>query len=182
MRWLYSLGIVYICSTGVLVGQVRRDSVSTETARHSISLHLGTMGAGAFYNRILTSSSRLTLQVGGRYAAYRQAVRMATAPDSYIVVIPDLMVGMGQANLKWHPWQGRTAYAVLGMAYVWRPALRFTIRAEDKLNLGGLELTPEDVGTVNLGLRWQSVVGYLGWGFGRTIPRRRIGVGVSTLR
>ncbi len=38
-------------------------------------------------------------------------------------------------------------------------------------------MTPEDVGTINLGVRWHPVIGYAGWGFGRAIPRRRFGVG-----
>ncbi|MDB5241220.1 MAG: hypothetical protein JWP57_1845 [Spirosoma sp.] len=150
---------------------------TTRQASQSICLQAGTMGAGLFYNHVVSHSHRLTARVGGQYIAYRKPIRLKTAPASYLTVDPDFMISTGQAGLVWNPFRRGTFFIAAGVGYTWHPNMSFVITANDKLNLGGLELTPEDVGTVNLGVRWHPVVGYVGWGFGRVIPRRRFGLG-----
>jgi hypothetical protein len=149
----------------------------TDQAKQSICLQAGTMGPGLFYNRVVSRPHRLTARVGGQYIAYRRPIRIKTAPDSYLTVDPDFMVSTAQAGLMWNPFKRGSFFLATGVGYTWHPNLSFVITANDKLNLGGLELTPEDVGTIDLGVRWRPVVGYLGWGFGRVIPRRRFSLG-----
>ena len=153
------------------------DSTITQSSAQSVSVQIGTTGPGIYYNRVLSRSNRLTVRVGGQYFAYRKLIRIEAATDSYIQIKPDLTIGIAQANLKWHPFPRSSVFVTGGFGYTWHPDMRFVITAENKLNLDGLELTPEDVGTVNLGFRWHPVVGYLGWGFGRSIPNKRLGVG-----
>lgn len=146
-------------------------------AKQSVSLQLGTTGPGIYYNRVLNRPARLTLRVGGQYVAYRDPIRVKAGPDAYVTVKPDFMIGLAQANLKWHPFRRGSVFLTAGLGYTWHPTLSIVVTAENTLNFDGLVLTPEDVGTLNLGFRWRPVVGYLGWGFGRSIPRKRVGVG-----
>lgn len=177
MRHLFCLLSALVLSMSVGRAAPPTDSTRRAESSRSVSGQIGTAGLGLFYNQVLPGSQRFALQLGGRYLAYRKPIRVKTAPDSYIQIDPDFMIGVAQANLKWHPFRRGSFFVVAGVGYTWHPDLNFVITAEDKLNLGGLELTPEDVGTVNLGFRWHPVVGYVGWGFGRTIPRKRLGVG-----
>ncbi|MCX6218952.1 hypothetical protein [Spirosoma sp.] len=125
----------------------------------------------------MSTTRRLTLRVGGHYFSYQQQVGVKVATDSYIQIKPDFAIAVAQANLTWHPFRRSSFFLTGGVGYTWHPDLRLTLTTQDKLNLDGLELLPEDVGTVNLGFRWHPIVGYLGWGFGRSIPRSRLGVG-----
>jgi hypothetical protein len=168
---------LFIILGKICTGQDRSAAGEPPLANQSITLGVGILGPGLFYNRVLSEPKRLTLRVGGQYVAYRKPVRIETAPDSYLTVDPDFMVGTAQAGLVWNPFRRGSFFVAAGLAYTWHPELGFVITANDKLNLGGLELTPEDVGTINLGVRWHPVVGYVGWGFGRIIPRKRFGVG-----
>ena len=153
------------------------DSAANRQPKQSVSLQLGTTGPGVFYNRLLSGSNRLTLRVGGQYFAYRKPIRVKASSDSYVQIKPDLTIGIAQANLKWHPFQRGSFFVTGGIGYTWQPEMRFVLTAENKLDFDGLVLTPESVGTVNLGFRWHPVVGYLGWGFGRSLPKKRLGVG-----
>lgn len=153
------------------------DSTAKRLSKQSISLQLGTTGPGVFYNRLLSRSNRLTLRVGGQYFAYRKPIRVKAASNSYLQIKPDLTIGIAEANLKWHPFPRGSFFVTGGIGYTWQPEMRFVLTAENKLNFDGLELTPESVGTVNLGFRWHPVVGYLGWGFGRSLPKKRFGIG-----
>lgn len=159
------------------IAQDNPDPATPYSADQSISLSMGTLGPGLFYTRTISRLYRLSVRAGGQYMAYRKPIRIQTAPGSYLNVDPDLVIGTAQAGLKWNPFRRGSFFVAAGVGYTWHPTVGFVITANDKLNLGGLELRPEDVGTINLGVRWHPVVGYVGWGFGRTIPRRRIGVG-----
>jgi hypothetical protein len=162
---------------GAADGQVDSVGAGEPASNHSLIGQAGTLGPGLFYNRVLDSSRRLMWRVGGQYIAYRKPIQLETAPNSYLTIAPDFMISTVQAGLRWNPFRRGSFFLVAGVGYTWPPALNVVISANDKLNLGGLELTPEDVGTVRLGVRWHPVVGYAGWGFGRAIPRRRVSVG-----
>ncbi|MBN8820660.1 MULTISPECIES: hypothetical protein [unclassified Spirosoma] len=155
------------------------DSLRRVQPQQSISAYVGTTGPGLLYNRVLSQSNRLTLRVGGQYAAYRQTVRLKASSDSYIQINPDITIGLALASLKWHPFQKSSFFITGGVGYTWHPDMRFTLSAENKLDLDGLVMTPEDVGIVTIGFRWHPVVGYLGWGFGRSFPNKRFGAGVE---
>ena len=168
--------ILTICAISMAQAQ---DSVgqATRQADQSIGLQAGTTGLGLFYNRVVSRRHRLTARVGGQYIAYRKPIQIKTAPDSYLNVDPDFMISTAQAGLLWNPFGRGSFFVGAGVGYTGHPNLNFVITANNKLNLGGLELTPEDVGTIDLGVRWRPVVGYVGWGFGRVIPRRRFSAG-----
>lgn len=155
------------------------DSLYRSQPQQSISAYLGTTGPGLVYNCVLSQSNRLILRIGGQYAAYRQTVRLRAASDSYIQIKPDITIGQALASLKWHPFPKSSFFVTGGVGYTWHPDMRFMLQAENKLDLDGLVMTPEDVGTVDIGFRWHPVVGYLGWGFGRSLPNKRFGVGVE---
>ncbi len=161
-----------------LAGQ-QPDSGAVARRRHAVRLSIGTTGPGLFYHRQLSASQRLWLRVGGQYIAYRKPVRVDVSSESYITVTPDFMIGLAQAGLAWQPFRRGSFFLAGGLGYTWHPHLGAVITTDKKLNLGGLELLPEDVGTVNLALRWRPVVGYLGGGFGRAVPRKRWGAGVE---
>lgn len=146
-------------------------------AEQSLGLQLTTTGPGLFYARELNRAHRLTLVARAQYMAYRKPIRVETAPGSYLTVDPDFMIGLAQAGLNWHPFRRGSFFLAAGLAYTWHPHLRAVATADGKLDLGGLELTPEDVGVIDLQVRWRPVIGYVGWGFGRVVPRRRVGVG-----
>lgn len=176
-----ALAVVFLlmATPGCLKAQQSTNLPVEHRSDQSISGQIGTLGAGLFYNHTLSRNHRLSARAGGQYLAYRKPIRIATAPDSYLNIDPDFVIGTAQVGLKWHPFKRSSLFVAAGAGYTWHPGVRLIITASDKLNLGGLELTPEDVGRVDLAVRWHPVVGYVGWGFGRTIPRRRINVGME---
>ncbi|SOD91829.1 hypothetical protein [Spirosoma fluviale] len=171
----------YFLLSWLSLGAVCRASVLQVDSLHrqAVSIHLGTTGPGVFYSRQLSSARRLTVRLGGHYISYQKQIRVEAATDSYVQIKPDFTIGVAEANLIWHPFRRSSFYVTGGIAYTWHPDLRLTLTTEDKLTLDGLELLPQDVGTVNLAFHWHPLVGYLGWGFGRTIPKSRFGAGVE---
>lgn len=143
----------------------------------SASIQAGVLGVRGFYNRSLGHSGRLMLRIGGQYLAYRKPNRVNLDKSAYIILQPDFMVGMAELGARWQVLKGRSLYVATSIAYNWHPSLNLRIHAEDKLNFDGLELTPEDVGIVDLGFRWQRFMPYVGVGLGKVVPKRRLSVG-----
>jgi len=174
---LLSLALAMVCMQQTSPARLQTDSTDRLPPSQSIRLQLGTTGPGLFYKRVLSAERRLSLRAGGQYVAYRKLVRIETDPGSYLNIRPDFVIGLVRADLTWHPFRRKSLFVAAGLGYTWHPNLDFVVNTDSKLSLGGLELTAEDVGTIKLGLRWQSVVGYAGWGFERLVARKRIGVG-----
>ncbi|KAB7729201.1 hypothetical protein F5984_16310 [Rudanella paleaurantiibacter] len=143
----------------------------------SVSIQAGVLGVRGFYNRSVGHSGRFMMRVGGQYLAYRKPNRVNLDKNAYIMLQPDFMVGLAELGARWQVFKGRSLYVATSLAYNWHPSLSLRIHAEDKLNFDGLELTPEDVGIVDLGFKWQQVMPYAGVGLGKVAPKRKLSVG-----
>jgi hypothetical protein len=128
---------------------------------------------------LISAKHRLLVRVGGQYSAYRQPIRVKVSSQSAIDLEPDFMIGVAQAGLVWQPFRRNSFFLTAGAGYTWHPNLSVVLTTRDKLDFDGLVLNPDDVGRVALDLRWHSIVGYFGAGFGRPIPRKRFSVGVE---
>jgi len=149
--------------------------IADTTRRYGIGIQFGTTGLGLQVARKLPTRARLTARLGASYFAYRKLQRLDIGEGSMVNVQPDLMMGMGQASLKWHPFKRSSFFLTAGAAYAPQPSLTATLSAEDKLTFGGLEMSAEDFGTNRLSVQWKNLLGYAGLGMGRSVPKRRIG-------
>lgn len=174
-RW-YGWAIGFVLVAHLSNGQTEKPRFRLIDAA---GIKLTTTGPGITLSRQLSQAKRLDLVVQGQYIAYRKPVRVNVSSQSYLDIAPDVMIGLVQAGVNWHPFRRSSFFLAGGVAYSWHPFIRAVATTDTKLKLDGLELTPEDVGTVDLRLQWQSVLGYVGWGFGRAVPRKRLGVGVE---
>ncbi len=142
-----------------------------------VGLHAGITGVGAQLAWKLSSRPRLVLRVGVTYVGYKQKLELDIGQGSKIDFYPDVVIGIAQTSVKWHPFRRGSFFLTAGAGYTWRPDLRLKVTAQNKLDLGGISIKAEEFGTVGLGIKWSSVVGYAGLGMGRSIPKRRFGVG-----
>ncbi len=159
------------------------DSVSTTRERRwAVNVQLSTTGPGLHGSYLLDPRRRLYLRAGLSYFSYNSLVRLKVSDDgggSYIQITPDLVIGIAQAALRWYPFRRGPFYLTGGLGYTWHPDLTFVLIAENTLDFGGLTVTPENVGTIKAGLRWKNVLGYAGFGIGRSVPHHRVGFGAE---
>ncbi|RRB02953.1 hypothetical protein EHT25_19505 [Larkinella rosea] len=143
-----------------------------------MGLQLGTTGAGIQLARTLTSDGRLVARVGASYFAYDRVFRVK-AGEGKLNITPDLVMGIALASVKWHPFKRNQLFLTGGAGYTWRPDVKANVIAEGNVKFGGLQISQENVGVVNASLRWNSVLGYAGLGYGRSTPIRRLGFAVE---
>ncbi|WP_128546450.1 hypothetical protein [Larkinella soli] len=155
-----------------------RDSLTVQP-RFGLNASAGLPGFGLQLAYRLPTRPQLAVRAGFTYFARRRPFRLSVGDDSRLSVDPDLVISMAQASLKWHPFPKSSFFASLGGGYAWHPGLGAMLQAEDKLNLGGIEMTPDNVGVIRTSLVWSRLRGYAGLGFGRSVPRRRFGFGAE---
>ncbi len=148
---------------------------------YAVGFQLSTIGPGLYATRVISQKSRLSARLGVSYFAYRKLVRIKAdkASESYVNVNPDLTLGVVQGSLKWHPFKRSSFFVTGGAGYTWHPDMTFNITTDGKLTFGGLEMQAADVGVIDVGFRWSNLLGYGGLGFGRNVPRKRLGFGVE---
>ncbi|WP_037300851.1 hypothetical protein [Runella limosa] len=142
-----------------------------------IGIQVGLTGVGVQLAWKLKTKPRLVLRVGASYVGYKKATVIDIGEGSKIDLFPNIVIGLVQSSVKWHPFKKGAFFLTGGVGYTWRPDLRLTVQAQNDLNLGGISMKADEFGTVGLGLKWSPIVGYAGLGMGRSIPRRRWGVG-----
>jgi hypothetical protein len=158
--------------------QSARDSSRLQPAPYAIGLQLGTTGLGIQVAKTLSSDSRLVGRVGVSYFAYDRVFRVK-AGEGKLNITPDLVMGIALASVKWHPFKRNQLFVTGGAGYTWRPDVKANVIAEGNVKFGGLQISEENVGVVNASLKWNSVLGYAGLGYGRSTPIRRLGFAVE---
>ncbi|MBO0933198.1 hypothetical protein [Fibrella aquatilis] len=150
-----------------------------QRSTQSVQVQLGTTGARLYYYHSLGKAQRVSLRLGAHYLAYQKPFNVAIDKTSSITIRPDLRINATEVSLKWQVFPRRSLYLTGGISYNWRPSLGFMLNTSSDLNLSGLVLKADDIGTVNINFTWQSVMPYAGIGFGRIRTRRRFSTGLE---
>ncbi|AXE17018.1 hypothetical protein DR864_04350 [Runella rosea] len=145
----------------------------------AVGIQAGTTGVGVQWAWKLRSQPRLVLRVGATYVAYKKKIQIDLGDSSLIEFRPDFVIGVVHSSVKWHPFPRSAFFLTGGLGYTWRPDIQLELSALSPIELGGIQMKPDEFGTIGLGIKWSPVVGYAGFGFGRSIPKRRWGVGVE---
>lgn len=163
----------------VHAGNVGKRDSTVQWLPGGIGIHAGITGVGGHLAWKLPAKARLVLRVGGTYLAYKKSMQLDLGDSSIVELRPDFVIGLVQTSIKWHPFRRGAFFVTGGAGYTWRPDIRLQLTAKTLLDLGGIRMKAEEFGTIQLGVKWSPIVGYAGFGFGRSIPRRRFGFGVE---
>jgi hypothetical protein len=77
------------------------------------------------------------------------------------------------------PFKRSSFKLVGGLGIINKMKLDILMQYEESVTFGDVVLTKEDYGDLNIGFSWDSVAPYIGFGFGRAIPKGKIGFGVE---
>ena len=80
---------------------------------------------------------------------------------------------------EYYPWQKSSFKLIFGGSYIQSLTANAMIMVTDPMMFGEIELTPEQVGEMDIELAYGGMAPFLGIGFGRSIPNKRIGLGLE---
>jgi hypothetical protein len=82
-------------------------------------------------------------------------------------------------KLEYLPSKTKAFKLVAGLAYVNNYGGKASIKLTEGVFIGDLEVGPEDVGQIDINVIYEGVAPYIGFGFGRAVPKRRVGFGME---
>ncbi len=132
--------------------------------------HVGTLGGGAEVG--IGLSDVLTVRLGGNFLEY---ARTETFDDGEFNLDADLNLSTFSGLVDYHP-AGIAMRVTAGLVYNQNEASGL-LTTNRIYYIGNRRYDPADIGSLDVRVRGGNELSpYFGFGFGRTVPRRRLGV------
>jgi hypothetical protein len=77
------------------------------------------------------------------------------------------------------PFKNSSFKLVGGLGIINKMKLDILMEYDESVTFGDVVLTKEDYGNLNIGFSWEKVAPYLGLGFGRAVPKGKLGIGIE---
>ncbi|WP_144080036.1 hypothetical protein [Flectobacillus major] len=180
MKKVSSLLVSIMLSSGVLYAQDTKPYVG-----NAISIQAGTYGFGLGVAHQLKSG--LNVRLTADYLNVKTFVKPPIKVNlgdgaSDLNINPDVTSLLFSAKFDWHPFRQKIFKLVAGASY---GSGDFLVDVEPTQKTGRFKLTKdveldaEEFGTAKLIVTGNNIRPYLGLGFGRAIPKKRLGFGVD---
>jgi hypothetical protein len=81
--------------------------------------------------------------------------------------------------VEYLPFENSSFKFVGGLGIISKMNIDILMEYDESVTFGDVVLSKEDYGNLNIGFAWESIAPYLGLGFGRAVPKRRLGFGIE---
>ncbi|MFY8109666.1 MAG: hypothetical protein ACOVO9_11765 [Bacteroidia bacterium] len=137
------------------------------------SLKAGTMGVGAEFAKNLNAKRTISLRLGGTYLPVTYNGLELDVAGSTITADISGNLGNGFLMFDFHPFGNAFKFTLGGAMMLTK--LNGDARMKDSIKQGEIIIAPEKVGLINASITHEPFAPYVGIGFGRAIPKNRIG-------
>ncbi|RYU93736.1 hypothetical protein [Emticicia agri] len=141
-----------------------------------IGVNLSTQGIGGTISMVIPSKVVLVGEVGYSFFKYTKDINYRTPEESDIFFQPDIHQHIVTGMISWYPFKKRLIYFKSGIGYGIRQRYFVRVTSPTGLLLGGVEISSEDFGQVDLAVQWSRLMPYVGVGIGRPSPKKKLGV------
>jgi hypothetical protein len=77
------------------------------------------------------------------------------------------------------PFKSSSFKLVGGLGIINKMKFDILMEYDESVTFGDVVLTKEDYGNLNIGFSWEKVAPYIGFGFGRAVPKGKLGIGIE---
>ncbi|MES2519134.1 MAG: hypothetical protein V4585_13550 [Bacteroidota bacterium] len=170
---------VFLSAKAYSASSVFEDSTRTQKAKVAVGLLVGTTGLGIEFTYALNQKNTMFLKGAISNISYAKVYNFEYNTKSIIKVDPDLRLGISYIGLDYLPFPKSSFYLTSGLSYLYD--FKSTIFADTKtgLDISGTFISAEDFGKINFEVKWNKVAPFVGFGFGRAVPKKRIGLGLE---
>jgi hypothetical protein len=145
-----------------------------DSARFSAGLAGGTLGYGV--EGAWRLNHRWQFRLGFTRVAYKKPFDVDANKESTFHLQPLVRMNLLHAGANWVPFRKSSFYLTGGLALQIDPSYSVSGNTLTGLHVDAINISPEEFGQARLSLKWWPVIPHLGLGFGRAVPKKRIGV------
>lgn len=159
-----------------LKANVLKDSMASYIPR-SLAVNFSSKGCGVETGFMYKAIPQIGLRVYINYFSFKQSQNLELDKGSSIDIYPDIKTFVLGSFMDYHPFKKKIFRLTAGLSYEVIQNYQVAFSSASGLNLGGLQIASDDFGNINLGMKWNTLRPYIGFGFGRAIMKKRLGVG-----
>lgn len=138
-----------------------------------MGLRISTNGPGLEIGKRLTKEDKLFARI--YYTRFSTAMENVEIPFDGNTVKANIqfIIGGAAAIIDWHPFKNAFKLTA-GLGYL-QTGISGEGRLRDSAKIGLIPISPEELGEINTSIAPQKIAPYLGVGFGRAVPKHRVG-------
>jgi len=145
--------------------------------KHALALNLGLPGIGAEY--AYNINRNLNLRAGFLTFALNDFNTDLDISGQSVNVNANLSSQVFELLLEYQPSSNSAFKIVGGLGYLNNVGVNTLVLLNDDIGFGDLLIDNEDIGDIDLTVSWTSIAPYIGFGFGRAVPKKRVGFGLE---
>ncbi|MFY7830018.1 MAG: hypothetical protein ACOVQ4_22975 [Flectobacillus sp.] len=169
----FSLFLLYVCLISYS-NVTKAQTPSGSSHKLGLSLNLGTTpGVDIGY----AISPKITARLGYSYFKYNTNTTAKTSGED-VKLGGDANVSIASLSFEYHPFKKSSFKLIGGVSYFDKGQIALVVTPTGTYKFGSTTFTPEEVGNVQFTVDYgKQYAPFAGIGFGRTVPKRRVGFG-----
>lgn len=169
--------IVLLFLSSPVFGAAKDSTLLKLYHRSSAGIHLSTFGYGLNLHSSLSSQSKFGFGLDFTFLRLDKSRTMNFSEKSSIDILPDVKHSMLSAYASYFPWKKSRFGAKGGIGYNFGQRYEAVITSATGVELGGVEISGEDFGVVDVGIKWNKVMPYLGVAYLKPFRKNRLSFG-----
>lgn len=151
--------------------------VVTKLHKNALSVSFGSPGIGFGYARRL--GSKLNLKAAWHSLSLNDQKGEVKVKGEDVNYLANLKTGVFDLLFEFLPFRGSSFKITGGAGYLSDVNLNATLTYKRNVKVGKVVVSDKDVGQIIVDTSWKGFAPYLGIGFGRAIPKRRLGLSLE---
>jgi hypothetical protein len=186
MRKLVYLFLLVGLGSSTVLGQESSDTTTAEKSvdkypmwqkRSAIGISAGLPGFGLDYAYNINRS--LNLRVGFLAFSLSDFNTDLDISGQSVNVNANLNSTVFDLMLEYHPTTNKAFKLVAGLSYLDNVGVNTLVLLNDDIGYGDLIIDNEEIGDIDITLDYTGIAPYLGFGFGRAVPKKRAGFSIE---
>ena len=156
---------------------VKTDKYLLWQKRHAIAFSAGMPGVGMEY--AYNINRHLNLRAGFMAFAFNDFNTDLEISGQPVSINADLNSAAYDLFLEYQPSSNTAFKLVAGIGYLNNIGVNSTVLLSEDIGFGDLIIDNEEIGEIGVDVSWTGIAPYIGFGFGRAIPKKRVGFGLE---
>lgn len=170
--------LLYIFLITLSLKSYSQDMTSVSEKKNAFAISFGSPGLGLEYARKLSPklNAKLVWHSFNLKDFEREDIEIK---DDIVDLIANLEVSIFDLGIEFLPFTNSSFKLTAGVGYLSNMNANGVVTYTEDVFFGDVIVSKNDVGEINADISWSGVAPYLGIGFGRAIPKKRLGFGIE---
>jgi hypothetical protein len=155
-------------------GTVKDSTLLKLYNRSSAGIRVSTFGYGINLHSSLSQKSKFGFGLDYTFLRIDKNRTLTFSEKSSIDILPDVKHSMISAYTTYYPWKKTRFGGKAGIGYNFGQKYEAVITSTTGVELGGVEISGEDFGVVDVGIKWNKLMPYLGITYLKPMKKSRV--------